>query len=468
MVLETVKETIRKHNLLEKKDNVLIAFSGGLDSTGLVAIFLELRKEWLLDLFLGHFNHRLRSGAGEDEQFVRKIAREHALPLFVASEDVRSFAKQNRMNLEETGRMLRYEFLSKTAQKIGGAKIATGHTLNDQAETFFLRLMRGSGLKGLGSISPIVEGRIIRPLLSVERKDIAEYVEKKGWEFREDESNLDRSFARNKVRIDLIPYIQENFEPNIVRHIGKIVSILQEEEKLMRKWASHEAKKAVLLEGGKIRLDLNFLSTLPRGLARRVVRDFIQKIKGDLREISFEDVEALLNLEEGKNFQLTKELLLKRDKGFVFCRPELPERITYEHEWDGSSPLILEELNMMIKADRVKRPQSLAFDDNTKAYLDGENIRFPLQVRSRQEGDRYRPLGAPGHKKLKEIMRAKDIPLTERDKKPVFLSGDAIVWVLGLPVAEKFKISDKTKEVLVLTISRMQSKICDKKNSPAS
>jgi tRNA(Ile)-lysidine synthase len=457
MVIETVKETIREHNLLEKKDNVLLAFSGGLDSTGLLAVFLELRKEWRLELFLGHFNHRLRPGAGKDERFAQKVAQEHALPLFVASEDVRSFAKQNRLNLEEAGRVLRYEFLAETAQKIGGAKIATGHTMNDQAETFFMRLMRGSGLKGLTCISQVVEGRIIRPLISVEKKDIADYVNKKGWEFREDESNFDRSFARNKARLDLIPYIQENFEPNIIQRIGKIVSILQEEEKLLEKWASHETKKAVLLQNGEIRLDLNSLLTLPHGLARRVVRDFIRKLKGDLREISFEDVDSLLNLDEGKSLQLTKEFLLKREKGLVFCRPELPEKVTYEYEWDGSSPLILEELSLLIKAERIKQPQSFTFDNNARAYLDDKNIRFPMQVRSRQEGDRYQPLGAPGNKKLKEIMRAKDIPLTEREKKPVFLSGDKIVWVLGLPVAEKFKISDKTKEVLVLTVTPQDS-----------
>ncbi|UCE39778.1 MAG: tRNA lysidine(34) synthetase TilS [Candidatus Aminicenantes bacterium] len=463
MVLETVKETIRKHNLLEKKDKVLIAFSGGLDSTALVAVFLELQKVWFLDLFLGHFNHRLRPGAGEDERFVRKFAQEHALPLFVASEDVRSFAKKYRLNLEEAGRMLRYEFLTKTAREIGGAKIATGHTLDDQAETFFLRLMRGSGLKGLGSISPVVEGRIIRPLLSVEKKDIANYVKKKGWEFREDESNLDRRFARNKVRLDLIPYIQQNFEPNIIRRIGKIVSILQEEEKLLDKWASHETKKAVLYEEGEVRLDLNSVLGLPQGLARRVVREFIRKLKGDLRGITFEGVDSLLNLEEGKSFHLTDKLLLKRENSLVFLRSELPDPMAYSYEWDGSSPLILEELSLMVKAERVKRPKSFVFDDNTKAYLDGKAISFPLQVRNRQEGDRYRPLGAPGQKKLKEIMRAKSLPLIEREKKPVFLSTDEIVWVLGLPVAEKFKISDKTKEVLVITISQKQSKIYDKK-----
>ena len=280
---------------------------------------------------------------------------------------------------------------------------------------------------------------------------------KKGWEFREDESNLDRRFARNKVRLDLIPYIQKNFEPNIVRRIGKSVNILQEEEKLLERWASHDIKKAVLLQDGEIRLDLNSLLALPRGLARRIARDFIQKLKGDLREISFEDVDTLLNLEEGKSHQLTKKFLLKREKGFVFCRPAFAEKVTYAYEWDGSSPLILEELSLMIKAERKKRPQTFAFDNNAKAYLDEKNIRFPIHVRSRQEGDRYRPLGAPGHKKLKEIMRAKDIPLAEREKKPVFLLGSKIVWVLGLPVAEKFKISDKTENVLVLTVTPYDS-----------
>jgi tRNA(Ile)-lysidine synthase len=453
MIVETVKETIARHNLLEKKDKVLLAYSGGLDSTGLVAIFLELREEWLLELFLGHFNHRLRPGADEDEQFVRQVAQEYALPLFVASEDVRSYAKQNRLNLEEAGRVLRYDFLSETAQKVGGAKIATGHTLNDQAETFFLRLIRGSGLKGLGSISPVVEGRIIRPLIALERKEIADYLGRKGLAFRHDESNLDRNFYRNRVRLVLIPSIQENFEPKIVRRIGKIVNILQEEEDLLDRWAAQESKKVIFGDEEDPRLDFQVLSALPKGLARRVVRKFIHKLKGNLRDISFEDVESLVNLEEGKSFQLTKDFLLTREKAQIFRRCGPANRIVYARKWDGSSALMLEELNCAIKAESVKPPESFDFDDEAHAYLDGEKIAFPLLVRNRREGDRYKPLGAPGHKKLKEIMRAKGIPLIERDKKPVFLSGNEIIWVLGLPVAEKFKVSDKTKEVLLLSVS---------------
>jgi tRNA(Ile)-lysidine synthase len=458
MILETVERTIARHDLLKKKDKVLLAFSGGLDSTGMLAVFLELRKQWALDLFLGHFNHRLRSSANQDEQFVRKVAQANSLPLFVASEDVRSYAKQKRMNLEEAGRVLRYEFLTRTAQTLGGAKIATGHTLNDQAETFFLRLMRGSGLKGLGSIYPAVEGQIIRPLLDVERKDIAEFVRKKGLSYQDDESNLDRKFARNKVRLDLIPYIQENFEPEILHRIGKTVTILQEEDYLVEKLTRHSAEENICRDNEEVLLDIESLMALPRGLGRRIVRRFIYMLKGDLRDITFEDVETVLNLEEGESLPLTDELLLIREGGRVFNKPERPDKIPYAYDWDGSSALILEELNLVVESAKMKRPRAFEFDDDARAYLDEENLRFPLRIRNRQDGDRYQPLGAPGHKKLKEILRAKSIPLEERDKKPVFLSGGEIIWILGLPVAEKFRVHEKTKNVVRLTVSPLDQR----------
>jgi len=454
MVLEIVKETIRNHRLLEQEDDVLIAFSGGLDSTGLVAVFLELQQEWSFRIFLGHFNHRLRPAAAEDERFVRKTAQQHGLPLYVASEDVRSFARRNKWNLEEAARMLRYAFLEKTAEKIGGAKIATGHTMNDQAETFFMHLMRGSGLKGLASISPFVKGRIIRPLISVEREAVADYLKNKGWAFREDESNLDRRYARNKVRLDLIPYIQENFEPDIVQRIGKTVNILQEEDKLLAKWASQEAEKTVFMKKEKICLDLKSLLALPKGLTRRIARDFIRRVKSDLRGISYQDVESLLSLEEAKCLQLTDKLLLERKNGFVTCRSEPFEKIVYSYRWDGSSALVIDELDLKITAERIKRlPGSSDFDDKERAYFDGNAVLFPLHIRNRQDGDKYRPLGAPGHKKLKEILRAKNIPLADREKRPVFLSGEEIIWVLGLPVAEKFKVCGGTKEVLAISVA---------------
>ena len=134
------------------------------------------------------------------------------------------------------------------------------------------------------------------------------------------------------------------------------------------------------------------------------------------------------------------------------CTQEIPDKPEFSYAWDGSSPLVIEELSLLIEAAITKRPGSFEFDDKVKAYLDAENIQFPLQIRNRRDGDRYQPLGAPGRKKLKEIMRAKSIPLEEREKKPVFISGNEIIWVLGFPVAEKFRIHEKTKKVVVLTV----------------
>lgn len=452
MILERIKKTIQEYKLLEKKDRILIAYSGGVDSTGLLNLLLELCEEWSFELFLGHFNHKLRQKADEDEQFVRRVAKKYSLPLHVGSKDVRSYARQKKLNIEEAGRELRYDFLKKTALKIGGAKIATGHTMTDQAETFLMRLMRGSGLRGLGGIFPLVEGMIIRPLIHVEHKDIEAYLKGKGIKFRIDESNLDRRFLRNRIRLDLIPYIQEDFEPEIVSSLGRIASIIREEDGLLEKIAQETTKKAVLKKNNRISLEVKPLSSLPRALARRVVRNFISELRGNLREISFGDVESVLGLREGKEFPLRKDHVLRREKDQIFLKGRIPPKIRYEYRWEGKGSLDIKELKLKFEGKKIKRGKSfsLDFDDQTSAFLDLGKLKFPLLVRNRSEGDRYQPLGAPGQKKLKEIMRAKGIPLSERERRPVFLSEDKIIWILGLPVSEKFKVEKGTSDIFAI------------------
>ena len=449
MIKSRIKKTIREYNLLEKKDRILVAYSGGVDSTGLLNLLLELRGEWSFELFLGHFNHKLRHTADEDEQFVRRIAKKYSLPLFVGSKDVGSYARKKKLNIEEAGRELRYDFLKKTALKIGGAKIATGHTMTDQAETFLMRLMRGSGLRGLGGIFPLVEGKVVRPLIQVERQDIEAYLRKKGIEFHTDESNFDRRFLRNRIRLDLVPYIKKNFEPEIISSLGRIASIIREEDSLLEKIAEEKAKRAISKKNNKISLEVKPLSSLSRAMARRVVRGFISELRGNLREISFEDVESVLCLKEGKEFPLRKGHVLRREKGQIFLKGKIPPKIKYEYRWEGKGPLEIKELKLKFEGKKIKRGKSLPldFDDQTRAFLDLGKLKFPLLIRNRRKGDRYQPLGAPGQKKLKEILRAKGIPLSERDRRPVFLSGDKIVWILGLPVSEKFRVEEGTSDI---------------------
>ncbi len=448
MLLEKVKKTIQDYGLFFKEDKILIAYSGGVDSTALLHLLLELQKEWPLELFLSHFNHTLRQSAEEDERFVREAARKLSLPLFVGRGDVRARAKAMKQNIEETGRQLRYEFLSQKAEEIGGAKIATGHTLTDQAETLLMRLMRGSGLRGLAGIYPAVDGKLVRPLLEVERKDIEAYLKKKKIVFRIDESNFDRRLLRNRIRLELLPYIQKNFEPAIVQQLGKMASIIREEDTFLEEIAREKAKEAIKKKSQSVSLEKLPLSSAPRALARRVVRNFISELRGSLRRISFEDVESILNLDEGKEFSLKEDVVLRREANQIVLKKKVAP-VRYEYEWEGKGILELRELGLKFEGKKMKRETFLRLrsDDQTRAFLNLGKLRFPLTVRNRREGDRYRPLGAPGRKKVKEILRSKGIPLDKRERHPVFLSGDDIVWILGLPVSEKYKIEKETKSI---------------------
>jgi tRNA(Ile)-lysidine synthase len=450
-IREIFKKTIREYNLLEKNDRILIAYSGGLDSTGLLTLLLELRKEWAFRLFLGHFNHKLRQSAEEDEDFVRQVARKFSIPLFVGSRDVRSYAQQRRINLEEAGRELRYDFLKKTALEIGNAKIATAHTMTDQAETFLMRLMRGSGLRGLGGIFPVKDDIIIRPLIQIEREEMELYLKKRKIPFRMDETNFDRRFLRNRIRLDLIPYLRTNFEPQIVSQLGRVASIVREEDVFLEKIGKEKAQRVILRKNNHYLLDCKLLSSLPKFLARRVVREFISGLKGNLRGISFKDIESVLNLKEGKECPIKKDLVLRREQGLIFLKKKPHPQIRYDYSWDGKMPLEIKELKLNFRGEKIKKGKPpLRFDDKTTAFLDLDKLRFPLLVRNRQDGDRYRPLGAPGMKKVKEIMRAKRIPIGEREKRPVFLSGGEIVWILGLPVSEKHKVRNNSKNIFMI------------------
>lgn len=454
-VLRIFKAGLLKPPMIVSGDRVLAACSGGPDSVALVSLLLKLREEMPVEVVVAHFNHRLRPEAGADEAFVREMTCGRVLPFVTGSADVRAHAAEGNLNLEEAGRVLRYRFLQGEARRLGATKIATGHTMNDQAETLLMRLMRGTGLAGLAGIPPVQAGGpcpVVRPLLGLTRPRLLAYLEAEGEAFRTDTTNLDRRNLRNRIRLDLLPELERGYEPRIVEHLARLASIVREEDELLDEFVRELSQAFLVRKNREVSLDARSLPPQLPALARRVLREFIREVKGDLRSVSFEDVESVLGLKDGKERALPGGPVLSREKGWIRVKGTRPSPRPFRLSWDGKKRLAVEAADLEFEGKRKKVGERIPLkkDDLGTAVLDASKLVFPLLVRNRRPGDLYRPLGAPGRKKLKEILRAKGVPLEARDRLPVFLSGNEIVWVPGLPVADKFKVTAKTKEVFAI------------------
>jgi tRNA(Ile)-lysidine synthase len=321
--------------------------------------------------------------------------------------------------------------------------------MDDQAETFLMRLLRGSGATGLAGIPPLRGGTIVRPLLKVTRSEVEAYLRDQGLGFRQDPSNRDRRYLRNRIRMELVPYLQSRFDPHLVRRLGRLTDILRAEEEWADAAARETAGELLSPDGEGWILDLGALGRYPLALQRRVVRLYLERLRGHTRRVDFADVERIRRLGPNRSLTLEKGLLLRNRGGCVGPSPPAGPRPEYEHSWGGRARLFIPELDMTFSAQILDRSRldALVRDDSLEAVLDAGTLLFPLTVRRRCEGDRYRPLGAPGRAKLKEIFRSRGVIPEERDRRPVFLSGDSIVWVLGLPVAEAFKVRASTSRL---------------------
>jgi tRNA(Ile)-lysidine synthase len=301
--------------LIRPGDTVLVACSGGPDSMALLHLCLELGEDEGFTTAAAHFNHGLRPRAATDERFVEAAALKLDIPYFAGREDVRSLARAQRLGIEEAARLARYRFLERAAVEAGAARLATGHIMNDQAETVLLRLLRGTGPAGLAGI-PTRRGLIIvRPILALERREVLSYLADRGIAYRCDETNLDTDILRNRVRHKLIPYLEKNFERAIVRSLARLARIAGDEETWLEAAAASRMKK---LLGGSLAvptLDVAALRRQPPALARRIIRAYVKSLKGDLRDVSFDDVEAIRALAEGKRLTLWKGLTIGRRKG---------------------------------------------------------------------------------------------------------------------------------------------------------
>ena len=285
-----VKQTIQKYNLIEENQRVVVGVSGGPDSLALLSVLSELGY----DVFVAHINHGLRETAKADEDFVCKFCNEQNIPCFVKKINLKE--NLNGMSTEEAGREARYQFFKEIAEKNHCHKIATAHNSNDNVETVLMNMIRGSGLSGLKGIEP-QRDNIIRPLLEVSRKEIEEYCEKHKLNPRKDETNDETIYTRNKVRLELIPYLEQNINSNVMQNIIRMSEIIREEEKYIQKQVEKEFDRILQNENqNELILNMKFFNELDIVLKRRIILKSIIKVLGNAKDIEKVHVDDIVKL----------------------------------------------------------------------------------------------------------------------------------------------------------------------------
>ena len=451
-ILETIREFIREHDMLVPGDRVIIGLSGGADSVSLLMILSELKKELNIELFAVHVHHGLRGKeADRDSAYAQELSENLGVPFVCVHANVAEYARVNGVSEEEAGRHLRYRILEEQRLFRHAAKIAVAHHADDQVETVLYNLFRGSGLKGLGGMRPVRDA-VIRPLLSVTRKEILAYLEEKEISYCEDSTNSGTDYIRNRLRHEIIPAVRERINE------GAPSNILQAAKTAAAADACFERAARQILESGGIRerredggvisigISADSLKQEESIVRQYVIRQMIGETYLSLKDIAsahVEEAEKLLFKPVGRRIQLPdggyalrtyEELWIKKEEKKLFSQSGGEET--------GITPVMT--------TFPYKKGQEIPKNRYTK-WFDYDKINSALSVRYRETGD-YITLAGGGRKTVKSFMIDEKIPKEERDKILLAADGSHILWIIGYRISEYYKITDDTHTVLQIQI----------------
>ena len=292
-----VINTIKRYNLIQSGDKVVLGVSGGPDSISMLNILNEIKEEWQFEIYVAHINHMIRKEANDDEKYVQQYCEKNNIQCFVKRVNVQEIANIQKIGTEEAGRNIRYEFFEEVLQKVGANKIAIAHNKNDKIETIVMNLLRGSGLSGLKGIEPIREQRIIRPLIECERQEIEQYCEQYKLNPRIDKTNFENDYTRNKIRNIVIPYIKNKFNPNIIETMDRLSRVATDESNYIELQAQKKYKEIVIEKTQhQIILNLKRFNELDEVIKKRIILLAIKDIKGSTQRIEKVHIEDIIKL----------------------------------------------------------------------------------------------------------------------------------------------------------------------------
>ena len=438
---QKVKAYVKKWHMLQKEDSVIAGISGGADSVCLLFMLLKLQKELGFALMAVHVNHGIRGAEAErDEAYVKRLCRQWNVRLKVYRENVPAYAKEHGMTEEEAGRDIRRTCFCKVLKEWGGTKIALAHHENDNVETLLWNLCRGTGIRGLGGIAP-VNDVWIRPLLCVKRREIESYLKKRGISYCTDTTNADRRYMRNRIRMDVIPYLEDCVNTESVSHMGKTMERMYELEQYILEEVGKYKESCTGWKNGRRIIRQTEYTKIPKALRDNVLHEILCETAGrrkDIEEVHIQMLRDLFTKQVGKRIDLPYGLTAIRTYEGVRFEKNIPEA-----SYAGDE----NELFSIRVFDR--EPGNVTFPEKiyTK-WFDYDIIKNTVKIRHRIAGDSIVINRYGGRKKLKQYFTDQKVPQEDRDKIWIAADGDEVLWIVGYRQSQKYQITEKTTKIL--------------------
>jgi len=467
---------IRRFGFPADGDRVLVALSGGADSTALLVILNHLAKEKGLEIVAAHYNHCLRGEEShEDEAFVRRLCQSLGVDTVVGYPPSGGILKMSGESLQEGARRLRYDFFLKVAEEVNAQLLALGHHQSDQAETVLMRFIDGAGPRGLAGIPPIGQWKglqLIRPLMTASREEILDYLAGIGQQYRADSSNTNPGYRRNRIRLDLLPNLKTEYNPGIEDALVNTAEIMRAVDDLLCNLTEELAQQLLSRDGQAGIVDVNGLASRPLALQRRLMRRAYKMVAGgDAKDLSFQHTEAMVSLlrsDTGKRISLPGSVTVVREYEVVRIGKHETEEASHPDgvpaarkgsegrldvpgvvQWDDRRSLKATSVLCTgeVWADAINSNRCVA-------YVDADAVEFPLRVRTRLDGDDFTPLGMTGTKKLKDFFVDEKVPARERDQIPLVVdTSNRILWVAGMRLDDSFKLTQSTQTAVRLELT---------------
>ena len=457
-------EFIKVNKLIDYGDGIVVGLSGGPDSICLLYLLNSIRDEFKIDIVAVHINHMLRAEeADADELYCKDVCEQLGIEFFSRKININEYSMKNGISSETAGREVRYRYFDEVMKSKGFNKIATAHNANDQAETILMRLMRGTGIEGLCGIPVKRDNVYIRPILFMKREEVEEYCRVNNLMPRIDKSNLERVYSRNKVRLDILPYMKENFNSDVIEAINRMSELLRIDNNFIDNEVNKYYEEFCTRENNIIVISKEVFK-FHKAILYRVIRRAIKDVAGNNYNVELKNIEDVITLSEigtGKIIYLPNDIIAVNVYGDIKIKIN-----GYEIKKEDSEKIILKEEvvhkviefnDYIFEFELIENIEKNYYNKNSSTkYFDFDKINGNIVIRYRKNGDKIIPLGLRGTKKVKDVLINLKIPKEKRDFIPIIQFGEDIGWIIDVAISEKFKVTKETNKILKIHSKRKE------------